>query len=155
MADAEGGDADDEGNGQYGHGLGLAEAQGSDAEDDGDGQYGYGLGLAEAQGGDVDDDGDGAFILERPISIQEPWWVREREMSKTTGTVCRAIGKKADNMEGCTIASSDKELEQNVNEMQLFLNKLMIKRTATSRTIDGDQVLVKLPPNETKKGIRG
>ena len=123
MADAEGGDVDDEGDGQYGYGLGFAEAQGGDGEDDGDGQ-----------------DGDGAVILERPISIQQPWWVRKREMSKTTGTVCRAIGKKADDMEACTTAPSDEELKQNVDEMQLVLNKLMIKRTATSRTIDGDQV---------------
>ena len=69
MADAEGGDADDEGDGQYGYRVGLADAEGGDTEDDGDGQ-----------------DGDGAVILERPISIQQPWYVQKStSKSKASG----------------------------------------------------------------------
>ena len=54
-------------------------------------------------------------------------------------------------MEARLHGPSDDELKRNIDEMQLVMDKLMIKRTAKSRTIDGADVLVKLPPHETRK----
>ena len=54
-------------------------------------------------------------------------------------------------MEARLHGPSHNELKQNIDEMQLVLDKLTIKRTAKSRTIDGDDVLVKFPPYETRK----
>ena len=42
------------------------------------------------------------------------------------------------------LSPSDDDLKQKIRERQLVLDKLMIKRTSKSRTIDGDDVLVKL-----------
>ena len=42
-------------------------------------------------------------------------------------------------------------MKRNIDEKQPVLDMLMIKRTSTSRTIDAEEVLVKLPPHETKK----
>ena len=68
-----------------------------------------------------------------------------------TGKVCRVSGRKTENMEARLHSPSQNDLKQNIDEMQLVLDKLMIKPTAKSRTIDGDDVLVKLPPHETRK----
>ena len=86
-------------------------------------------------------------------SIEQPWWKSKYEptMSQMTGEACREIGRKTENMEHRLNEPQQHELDENINEMQLVLDKLVIKRTATSKTIDNTQVLVKLPPHETRK----
>lgn len=74
-------------------------------------------------------------------------------MSKMIGKICRAIGKRTENMKARLRGPSDDELKQNIDEMQLVLNKLMIKRMIKSRTIDGDDVLIKLLSHEIRNII--
>ena len=57
-----------------------------------------------------------------------------------TGKVCREIGKRIENMEARLRSPSDEEPKQNIDVIRVVLDKLMIKRTAKSRTIVGDNV---------------
>lgn len=77
-------------------------------------------------------------------AIEQPWRKWERDLSEMTGKVCRAIRKSTENMKARLRPPSDDDLKQKIDERQLVLDKLMIKRTSKSRTIDGDDVLVKL-----------
>lgn len=68
-----------------------------------------------------------------------------------TGRVCRKLGKDTENMEARVNSPSLSERKDNLAAMTNVLDLLMIKRTATSKTIDDQDVLVKLPPHETRR----
>ena len=44
-------------------------------------------------------------------AIEQPWWADERDMSKMTGKVCRAIGRRIENMEAHLHGLSDDKLK--------------------------------------------
>ena len=66
------------------------------------------------------------------------------------GPRCRAIGTATRNKAARTTQPSVVDREENICQMSKVLNKLMIKRTATSEVMNTDKVLVALPPRETR-----
>ena len=75
------------------------------------------------------------------------------DMFKIIGKVYRAIGKRTENMKARLYSLSNDELKRNIDEIQLVLNKLIIKRTAKSRIIDNNDLLVKLSLYKIKRII--
>ena len=86
-------------------------------------------------------------------AIEQPWWADKHDVSKMKGKVCRETEMRTENMEARLHGPSDFKLKHNIDEIQLVLDKLIVKRTTKSRTIDRDDVLVKLPPHETRKTV--
>lgn len=82
--------------------------------------------------------------------IQQPWREHDNELKEMTGARCRAIGTATRNMAARTTQPSVADRVENIDQMSKVLNKLMIKRTATSKVMNTDKVLVALPPRETR-----
>lgn len=68
-----------------------------------------------------------------------------------TGERCRQIGKATKNLAGRIIAPSLAKRAENIRQISMVLNKLITKRTARSKFIYSDKVLLVLPPQETRR----
>lgn len=83
--------------------------------------------------------------------IEQPWWSSDPTWKSMTGAECRETGAHTERMEARTTPVAKEERKKNVARMKALLDHLMIKRTASSRTIDGKGPLVILPPHQTRK----
>lgn len=84
------------------------------------------------------------------VMIQQLWREHDNELKEITGARCRAISTATRNMVVRITQSSIADRVENIDQMSKVLNKLMIKRTATSKVMNTNKVLVALSPRETR-----